>query len=459
MPKTSRLHYLIFEFMIRAKHISESITAQDFRLAILSAAQGHNKREEVKYAIEHLEEESRRLYEAYKDKSCHKLIAYRKMKKTNNNGKQRLIDSPSWETRVYQHLIINKLLPIYNSKDNLNGLNCKSGCGITASDKRKSVLHFMKHIYYDRLDLQYAVIADQRKCYEHLSATTFRRALRLIVEDKDFVDFATAFTIVDGKMPIGTPTSPLAHHIIMLEFDIFVKEISPESIRYADDNAISVHDLREANEIKWRIKNFWWYKLGIRAKRHTIRIVPLTKPLDFCGYILHRGGGGHCKGYVGLRGSILKRARHATARNWGSYFGILQHADLYREMQRIERKMKLSQLTNKIKLTRHLDAPNIPIRDIVGVTITVVDYELRCDKDGNPDWVKMLIGIPEEDGRLRAGEIHGSYQWLVAFLHEAEMMYGKDTLLPIEDVVIDNQCGYIFKESTNQIKYFDDEEK
>ena len=126
-------------------------------------------------------------------------------------------------------------------------------------------------------------------------------------------------------------------------------------------------------------------------------------------------------------------------------------------MQKIEREMKLSQLTNKIKLTRTLDAPNIAIKDVLDKEITVVDYELRCDGEGKPNWIKMLVGIPGEDGRVLAREIHGSYQYIVDFLAQAEkMMGGKSALIPIENVVIQNQCGYIFKDSTNQLQFIDE---
>lgn len=449
----------IFEIMKRVANISDSITVDDFRLAILSAARGHHRRSEVRQALADLDGEARRFWQAYKDGSCMKMISYRKIEKVNNNGKRRKIDSPSWPTRVFQHLIILKLEPIYQAKDNRNGLNCKKGCGITARRKRLSVLHRLKHIFYDKLHLQWAVVADQRQCYAHVTVRTFRRALRMLIDDDAFVDFAVAFTMVGGRLPIGTPLSPLAHHVVMLEFDIFVRAAAGDSLRYADDNVVFTDTREEAQQLKWRIKNFWWYRLNIRAKRHTVRVVSVDRVMDFCGYTIHRGGGGHSKGYVGLRTSILQRARRATNKNWGSYFGIMQHADMYALMKRIEKEMKLSQLTNTIRLTRRMDAPNLPIRDAVGQTMTVVDYELRCDKQGNPDWVKMLVGIPDDDGRVTAREIHGSFQFIVEFLWRSEQVFGKDAMLPLEDVVIDNQCGYIFRDSTNQIKYIENYEK
>lgn len=84
-----------------------------------------------------------------------------------DNGKVREINSPDLTTRIYQHLVLVKLGPLYYEKDNMNGLNCKPGFGITASSKSRSLIKKMKHVYYDRLDLKYCLVIDQRKCYNH----------------------------------------------------------------------------------------------------------------------------------------------------------------------------------------------------------------------------------------------------------------------------------------------------
>ena len=54
-------------------------------------------------------------------------------------------------------------------------------------------------------------------------------------------------------------------------------------------------------------------------------------------------------------------------------------------------------------------------------------------------------------------EFHGNYQGIIRFLLAAERAFGKDAILPLEEVEIENQCGYIFKGSTNQLTYIEDE--
>lgn len=44
---------------------------------------------------------------------------------------------------------------------------------------------------------------------------------------------------------------------------------------------------------------------------------------------------------------------------------------------------------------------------------------------------------------------------IVAWMMEAEKEYGKKNLLPLEDVRIVDECGYIFEGSTNQMEYIE----
>lgn len=48
-------------------------------------------------------------------------------------------------------------------------------------------------------------------------------------------------------------------------------------------------------------------------------------------------------------------------------------------------------------------------------------------------------GIPT--GRKLAREFHGNYQGIVNFISKCELTYGKDAILPITDVEIENRCG------------------
>ena len=446
-------------------NIFNNLSIDDQESAVMRAFRKHGGKREVIEFKEDLSGNCKELYILLMSGRYGDVVEYWKLVKVNNNGKVRHIDSPFLKTRIYQHLALNILEPIYFSKDNLNGLNCKRDAGITAGDKRRSVVHRMKHIYYDETHLKYCLVIDQRKCYEHVRVWAFRNGLTKLVSDKKLIDFVVDVCFVNGRLPIGTPTSPFVHHVLMLSFDYFVKGMTSYSVRYADDNFLAFETKEEAQAAKWRIKNYWWYELGIRCKRHTVRIQSMDEPLDFCGYVFHRNNkpvASHNKGYTTVRKSTVADAmRCNNDRSWASYFGILKHADTWSLMRNIEKTMKLRELTGKIKIDRRMDARNILPKDLIGETISICDYEIRTDSKGNANWIKCLIGIDERDeageptGKTLAREFHGNFQGIIQYILLCERTFGKKNFLPLEDVEIENQCGYIFKDSTNQLEYIE----
>lgn len=440
------------------------ITLSDVRVACECAASGHSGKSSVREFMDDLDLNAEKLYNWLCNGEWVNHISYRRIVKTNKNGKVRDIDVPDLITRIYQHLFVNKMSYHYKIHDNLNGLNCKVGCGPLGRSRKYSLIRRMKGVYFDRLDLKYCLVVDQRECYKHTTPKTFRKMIKRYTTDKWFINFAVTVCFVNGKLPIGTPSSPFAHHIVMSDFDYYVKRLSSFSVRYADDNFLAFHTKEEANAAKWRIKNYWWYVLGIRAKRNTCVIQPMDKPFDFCGYKYFRNNKNKCehnKGYVMVRKRVADDARKCTTdESWASYFGLLKHADAYSLMCIIERDMKLRDLTSKIRIDRNMDAPNIDIRDLLGVKITIYEYDIRRNSKGQANWIKCLIGKDEVidgalTGKTTAHEFHGDYQGIIQFILKCEEVYEKKDILPLEDVEIENQCGYIFKGSTNQMVYIE----
>lgn len=168
---------------------------------------------------------------------------------TNSNGKRRRIERPSLYTRVLQHLSIRLIEPVYRRLDPGIAYNCKEGYGITASDSRKSLIHFLKHNVYERRDLHYALAIDQRKCYEHMTRKLYRKALKMLAVDTELVDFAVNVAFNGNSLPIGTPTSPFVHHVIMLAFDRWLGSVPGPKARYADDTLILFRTKEEATAL------------------------------------------------------------------------------------------------------------------------------------------------------------------------------------------------------------------
>lgn len=449
------------------KHL-RMLTKDDIRKAIVKAAKGHGQKPEVKSMLKDVDAYARRVFDDIQSGAYREKMAYRDMQLTGKDKKRRDIKSPSLYTRVLQIAWMQQVLPVYERHDPLIGLNCKVGCGVTANVKRRSLLHLLKHTMYDRRDLTYGLVIDQRQCYEHITRSVFRRKLKQLIKDEWLVEFGVDVVFADGNaLPIGTPSSPLAHHIVMLDFDSMCRSMAPVVLRYADNVFMASSSKEDLQQAKWRTKNHWWYDLHVRAKRQDTRIFHLSEPLDLCGFVVHRNAGktvtSHDKGYTTVRRNTVSRARRCSNNDaWASYFGILQHADGYRLIQQIEDKMKLQQLSAKIRIDRKMDAPKIEVRDLADnqTAFNIYDYEIRRDKDGKANWIKCLIGISEvvdgrPTGRILAREFHGNYSCLIEAIEAWEDAFGREAMLPIEDAVIENQCGFIFRGSTNQLKYIE----
>lgn len=408
---------------------------------------------------------------------------YRQLRKTNVNGKVRHIDAPSMDTLVVQHMWMEMVMPFYMSVEPGVARNCIPGRGVTADQRQGSVLKETKRLFYDRRELCFLAAADQRQCYQRLTPKTYRKGMKTL---RDFAlrgyskqqamevtaywkwltDLGEQVSFVEGRLPIGTPTSPLVHHIAMLPFDLWLKENFQWSIRYADNTWVATETREEANRALWRIRQFWWYNCGLRAKRHTDGVLPIdSKGTDLCGYVFKRFPGKtstmHNKGVTFMRPATLRRAIHCSNdSSWASYFGLMKTADCYGIMKQTERRMKLKELTQRVRIDRSMDAKHIDMKDLEGQVHNLYKYEIRHGKEGD-NWMKALIGIPEVNqetnertGRIRAYEYHGNYQGIIRWLRELEQ--SGIEFLPIEEGRIVNECGYIYEGSTNQIQFIEE---
>lgn len=444
------------------------------RMAVADSLKGHSGQRQVVAFRKDLEGNTRELYHALKDGTWRGLIEYRESEVVNNNGKRRHIFEPSLRTRILQHYWLLAAVPLYMEASRGIGMarNCIPGHGITARGEAMGVLRDVKRLFYDLRQFRYVLVMDQRQCYRHISIRTYRKAMKFMLRrlgmpvDTELIDFGEAVGFApDGQLPIGTPTSPYIHHIVMLRSDIFIRGNTEWALRYADDNIMAFRDTHELNAMKWRVQNLWWYVYGIRAKRWATKIVSIDKAgLDFCAYICHRTAGRELtdcgKGYTTVRRPTVRRAKSCGEGAWPSYFGILKEADCFAVMEKIQERMKAQDLVGKVRIDREMDARNIPMKDLVGVVHTVYDYKMLADKSGKPNWIKCVIGVAECDkstgeltGRELAYEYHGNFQGIIRWICSLEKAFPGRSFMPIEDGVIENQCGYIYRGSTNQMQY------
>lgn len=415
------------------------------------------------------------------DKLCHSLqdgtwtqyVKFRKLDKTNKNGKRRAIDAPMLRCRQLELLWLSVVTPLYEKANKNIGMarNCLPDHGLTAKNEEYSVCHALKHLFYDMRNLHYVLVLDQRQCYAHVTIALYRKAMKYLYRllgmkpDKAVIDFGEKVCFAGNYLPIGTPSSPYIHQIVMLMSDVLIHDNTPWALRYADDNFMAFETKEELNAMKWRIYNLWWYEYHMRAKRKGVKIIDIDKDgMDFCGYVFHRNPGKAVtdldKGYVTVRRSTVRSAHHATNRNWPCYFGIMRHADAFREMVKIEKKMLLKELTLTVRIQRQFSAPPEDIKELVGVEHTVYDYRVLRDKTGFPNWCQALIGLPELNkdgiatGKILAKEYHGSLSMIAPWFAALEIVFPDRRFLPIEEAVIENVSGgYAYRGSLEMIQY------
>lgn len=447
----------------------KDVTWREVEQAAHDAVRDHLNKATVTEFCRDWEENVTLVFAMIQDDTYVEHVEYRHLKKTNKNGKVRHIDSPTLVTRIMQYVFINRAAALYETLDNKAALNCKAGCGLNSKTMRLSVRHRVKHLFYDQRDVNYIAVADQRHCYEHVRTKTFRRALKEMGVRGWLVDYACNVTMTDGRLPIGTPVSPLAHHIIMLGFDLAMSASYPFYVRYADNILIGTNSKQEAHAALWRVKQRWWYGMGIRANRWDSRVLPIRgEAVDFCGTVYHRVEGksytDHGKGFATVRRSTAESAKAATPQNWPCYFGQLKGADTFNLINSIQEKnMKLSDLTSKVRIDRKMDAKQVFPKDMVGVVMDVLDYEIRQNTRGEDNWIKLLMCMDEigqdgmPTGKKVVREMHGDLSGLYRYLSLCEKAFGgKRAILPIEEAEIENSCGYIFKGSTNMMMYLED---
>ena len=436
------------------------ITEETVKEAFKKASKGRSKKPAVVEFRKDLDANCNALADIINQGKVAEHVRYLRLKSKNNNGKWRDIDAPTFLTLVLQHVWLLLTKPLYMAKETGIARNCIEGRGILSDDIDTGLLKPMRRLFYDYRQYTHLVLIDERKCYEHTTVKAYRKGMKLIGADRTLTDFGEAVGFVRGILPIGTPTSPLMHHIAVFPFDLWVNDNYPQALRYADNVFVPVTSLEEGQQAMWRIKMFWWYELRVRAKSKEQRVISIdSKPVDICGFRLSRlipRSDNHGKGLTHIRKSIYHNAIHAeTAASFASYFGILQNADCFESLENKCEEMKLNELTSRCKLKRDMDAEDVLDLEL----FDIIDYEIRHDKDGNDNWVNLFCG-KKKDGstKLKAFSFHGNMPCIYNWLRMIEKSFGDRSFLPIEDARLIKRRGYLLDGTAEIIEEIDPEE-
>ena len=442
------------------------VTEQNVRDAFFKASEGRNKKSAVVEFENNLDDNCKIIADIINSGKVSEYVKYIKLRRKNTNGKWRDIDAPAFFTLVMQHVWIMLVKPLYMAKETGIARNCIEGRGICSEDIDKGLLRPMRRLFYDMRQYSHLVCIDERKCYEHTTVKSYRKGMKAIGARRELIDFGEAVGFVRGILPIGTPTSPLMHHIAVYPFDVWLNGNYPHALRYADNVFVPVLSLEEGHQVMWRIKMNWWYELGVRSKSTEQRVVAINdKLVDICGFRICRFDPreyNHGKGLTRIRKSIWHNAIHAeTKESWASYFGILSHADCYRSLVKKCKEMKLEELTSRCKLKRTMDAIEYDPREVLEIgSFDIIDYEILKDKKTHEDnWINLFCGRKKEGSKkLKAFAFHGNMKCIYMWIRMLEEEFGGKSFLPIEDVRLIKRRGYLLDGTAEVIEEIDPDE-
>ena len=442
------------------------VTEQNVRDAFFKASEGRKKKPVVVEFENNLNNNCKLITEIINSGKTGEYVKYIQLKRKNTNGKWRDIDAPTFFTLVMQHVWIMLVKPLYMEKETGIARNCIEGRGICSEDIDKGLLRPMRRLFYDTRQYSHLVCIDERKCYEHTTVKAYRKGMKAIGASRELIDFGEAVGFVRGILPIGTPTSPLMHHIAVYPFDVWLNGNYPHALRYADNVFVTVLSLEEGHQVMWRIKMNWWYELGVRSKSTEQRVVAINdKLVDICGFRICRfepRKDNHGKGLTRIRKSIWHNAIHAdTKESWASYFGILSHADCYRSLVKKCKEMKLEELTSRCKLKRTMDAIEYDPREVLEIgSFDIIDYEILKDKKTHEDnWINLFCGRKKEGSKkLKAFAFHGNMKCIHMWIRMLEEEFGGKSFLPIEDVRLIKRRGYLLDGTAEVIEEIDPDE-
>ena len=442
------------------------ITEETVKEAFKKASKGRSKKPAVVEFRKDLDANCNALADIINQGKVAEHVRYLRLKRKNNNGKWRDIDAPTFLTLVLQHVWLLLTKPLYMAKETGIARNCIEGRGILSDDIDTGLLKPMRRLFYDDRQYTHLVLIDERKCYEHTTVKAYRKGMKLIGADRTLTDFGEAVGFVRGILPIGTPTSPLMHHIAVYPFDVWLNDNYPHALRYADNVFVPVSSLEEGHRAMWRIKMNWWHDLCVRSKSTEQRVVAINdKPVDICGFPLCRfvpRKDNHGKGLTRIRKSIWHNAMHAdTKESWASYFGILSHADCFRSLTNKCKEMKLEELTSRCKLKRAMDAMEYDPKEVLDFeSFDIIDYEILQDKKSHEDnWINLFCGVRKEgSNKLKAFAFHGNMKCIYRWIRMLEEEFGGKSFLPIEGVRLIKRRGYLLDGTAEIIEEIDPDE-
>ena len=414
-------------------------------------------------------------------------IVYSPLTKVSFTGKVRQISCCSLEWRIVMHVILLLIRPRFEKYIVDNVYNCIPGRGITSSSKRYSMVHKLKHDFYEKHEMQWYLKLDIKNCYGSTKPEVMWKAHERLFKDPLLLKHLRKVSMCNKGLPIGTPLSPTNHHIIMLEFDHLILEKFPDVVsyhRYADDVFIGCKTKEGAKKVLEFVKIYLKRELQYRLKKN-IKLCPVRVPVDIGGYVFHRSEqtkNHHGKGYTTVRKTLKIRAKkriEKSRESMASYFGLICHADSVNLWKVLTNNIKDLDFRNIAKTLKVREGTvNVPCKDVktvLGKELMLISYELRePDKKSSP-WVCLILGMKvskpvanpfkPEYPTYKVFKIKGGYKYIFEFLSKLDKQIAFEAkqmgisfeerqraYFPLEHLVLEDDGGIIFKDSVEYLE-------
>lgn len=439
--------------MKRKGNIMSRLTPELANQATVNASRKHTSKQETIKFIQDKENEYSVYRQLLKGEDINVRFRYKNI--VSPVGKKRSAAISEFKDRVAMHALMLMMKPEYDKRLSDDCFNCIKGRGINSKKKRYDPVRRIKAIINMYHPWGYLQL-DIKKCYERTKPEILFSRHEMIWKDKRFLSLLKQISFCDTGMPIGTPTSPVNQHIMMMGFDRFVRQELRIShyVRYADD-ILLFGDKENLHEAKWRIINYLWYNLGYELKKDA-HPTPMKVAPDILGYVFHTD-------HTRIRKSTKERIKNAwhKPRSRASYQGILKGADARNLKNKLN--MKLSFLTTKENLVcRRMDSPLIDIAELEGKMFEILDFEVRePDKKKGKYWMRMQVRYEDVDNGKAVTKtrlVKGFHVAICEFLKNMIRYINKTAAiggmsydevwaktLPLEDCEVENDKGWCFK--------------
>lgn len=198
------------------------------------------------------------------------------------NGKIRIIQAPTLESCIVQHVIYKQVYRIINNRFISNSFACRVGKGIHSCKKvvYKAFRYFNKEQYYLQMDIKkFFYSIDQKILLSILE--------RKYIKDKKLLKLISVF-VEDEKsvgIPIGNLLSQIFANVYMHEVDDFLTNTYPHLryIRYMDDFVlIGLQTYSECVSIKETVIEFIHNNLNLKLSK--FKISTIGSGINYAGY-------------------------------------------------------------------------------------------------------------------------------------------------------------------------------